>query len=464
MLRQFIASVALAVIAQNACAIETTLPTHSEKFLSVSDIHFNPFASCSPSIIPCPIIVKLSAAPAQKWRSIFDEYDNTTNTTYGSDSGYVLLKSSLAEVSIVVQQEKPRFALLLGDLLAHNYHTQYILYSHDKSTAGYQSFVAKTFQFVTAEVRQAIPHIDIYPALGNNDAYEDYEVNANGKLLHENARTMAVLINDRNNRHNFERSYPAAAFYSVDVPMTKNQRILVLNTVLFSRHAVGHNVKQAANAQLIWLHTQLAQAAREHRSVILAFHIPMGIDVYATIKGMFGEIVEFWEPEYTTAFHKELEEFPGTVKAILPGHIHMDSFQVLKLTDKSSVPVSFTPAISPIYGNNPGFKVFSYDPVTLNVRNYETYYFPLDVGTPKTWQKEYKFSQVYQAPPCHNCDLTHGMKTIAPEGNAATAFKQFYSVGTNSQYITKDNNWLPYYWCDIYSITQQQYQTCISAQ
>jgi sphingomyelin phosphodiesterase acid-like 3 len=459
MLYRFIAGIVLAMLAQTSIAFDMTLQTkHAEKFLSVADVHFNPFATCSPSITPCPLIVKLQAAPAQDWKTLFETYDNTKNTYYGSDSNYVLLKSTLKEVSLVVQQEQPRFAFLLGDLLAHNYHAQYVLYSHDRSSAGYQNFVTKTFQFLTREFRQAIPQIDIYPALGNNDAYEDYEVDANGRLLRQNASIMAVLITDRNNRRSFQQSYPYGGYYAVDVPRGNSQRILVLDTVLFSRKAIGHGVRQAALAQLTWLHKQLATATREHRSVILACHIPVGVDVYATLKGFLGQIVEFWEPEYSAAFDRELQEFPGTVKAVLPAHIHMDSFQIMKLTQKSTVPVSFTPAISPIYGNNPGFKMFSYDADTFNVHNYETYYLPLSGNG--TWEKEYSFRQVYQAP-CQNCDLTHGIKALTPEGTGAEAFKQFYSLGTGSQFITKDNNWLPYYWCDIHSISSQQYQTCI---
>jgi hypothetical protein len=187
----------------------------------------------------------------------------------------------------------------------------------------------------------------------------------------------------------------------------------------------------------------------------------MGINVYSTLKNLFHGLDEFWHPEYSAALQKELHDFPDTVRALLPGHIHMDSFQVVDMRQPASIPVSFTPSISPIFGNNPAFKVYDYDPETFQLVNYETYYYPLDVApAERHWQKEYNFQQIYHAK-CDTCNLTQGIKQITPGNALANAFKKYYSVGTDAQPITQDHNWASYYWCDIFAVTQEAYDACL---
>jgi sphingomyelin phosphodiesterase acid-like 3 len=358
------------------------------KFLTISDVHFDPFADCHVlSIAPCATIAKLRAAPVKDWGKIFDEANETTPSTYGSDTNYFLLKSSLTEIAAQTQQEHPEFALILGDFLAHNFHRQYILYAHDRSQQGFHNFVKKTFQFLTLAFRQAIPDIDIFPVMGNNDAYEDYQVTPAGQVLRENKDTWATLFKNKNNLDNFRHTFSDSGYYVVNNPANKNQSIIVLNTVLFSSHVKDSKTRQAASAELNWFHDQLKSAAAEHRQVMIAFHIPLGIDVYRTMQSFLGGIKEFWQPQYTVIFNKDLAEYPSTVTAILAGHIHIDNFQVLREKQSNEVPVNFTPSISPIYGNNPTFKIYSYDPDTFKLLDSEKFYYSLNKSE-KTWIKE----------------------------------------------------------------------------
>ena len=432
-------------------------------FLSFSDVHFNPFASCKVSVKPCALITQLRQAPATTWEANFEKYDSKAVDGYGHDTNYALLKVSLAAIKAVHQTEQPEFTLILGDFLAHNYREQYVLYSHDHTLAGYQDFVKKTLQFLTLEIRQAIPAGDIYPALGNNDTYTgDYSVVPTGAFLRDTAETWSHLIQDKANQQQLRSTFPKGGYYAVDLPHHPLQRILVLDTVLFSTSAKGGAaVEQAAHEELAWVHVELTKAAAAHQSVLLAFHIPMGINVYKTLMSLFGGVKEFWRPEYSLALENELRLFPDTVRALLPGHIHMDSFQVVGLKELAEIPVSFTPSISPIFGNNPGFKVYNYDPATLKILNYDTYFYSLEAAPDaRRWEKEYNFKQVYHSS-CKTCDLTQGIKMMTPVSALANYYKHYYAVGTNAEPITKDHNWLPYYWCDIFSITAQDYQTCL---
>jgi sphingomyelin phosphodiesterase acid-like 3 len=434
-----------------------------DKFISFSDIHFNPFANCKTlSLTACSLIGKLREAPATQWQSIFEQYDNSDIAGFMHDTNYALLKSSLAEINKVYLSEHPRFAIILGDFLAHNYRAQYVLYAHDKSLAGYQSFVKKTFQFLAIAVRQAIPAGDIYPVVGNNDSYTgDYNVQAHGGFLHDLSVTWAPLISNSDNQKNLRMNFPQYGFYAVTLPDNPSQKFLLLNTVLFSTAVRGHGVNQAANAQLNWLREQLEGARAAHQSVILAFHIPDGVNVYMTLLNIFHGVDEFWQRNYSKKFNELLHEYAETIKAILPGHIHMDSFQVIGTQHENDVPVSFTPSISPIFGNNPGFKVYSYDDKSLQLLNYDVYFYPLnEMPIDRVWRKEYNFNQVYHQN-CPVCALINGMKNLTPAGTLANHFKKFYAVSTEAQPIIKANYWLPYYWCNIFAVGVDAYEACI---
>lgn len=436
---------------------------HTQRFISVSDIHFDPFASCKVLTLgACPLVKKLRQAPAQEWQNLFEQYDSKTLATYGQDTNYALLKTTLAELKRAYQNEHPQFVLILGDFLGHDYRAEYILYSRDPTKSGYQNFVKKTLQFLTSEIRQVIPEGDIYPIVGNNDSYTgDYGVVPKGEFFHDVSNIWATLIKDKSNQASFTRDFPQGGYYVVQSPTNKNQRIIVLNTVLFSTSIQGPHIRQAATDELSWLHKQLVAAAKNHQVVILAFHIPVGINVYATLKNLWSGIKEFWQQRYTNVFQADLAEFAGTITAILPGHIHMDSFQVVGFKKPQKMPVSFTPSISPIYGNNPGFKIYSYDALTFQLKNFKTYYYPLNSKEAiPSWQEEYNFNQVYQGAQ-HEDNLTHGMDGLTPEGNLVSSYKKYYSVGHYAQPITEDHNWLPYYWCNIHTISRSDYQTCL---
>jgi len=359
---------------------------NQEKFLSFSDIHFNPFASCTLiAFKPCPQAIELQKAPVSQWQAILEQYDGKAIIGYGHDTNYALLKVSLAEIKKVSQTDHPYFALLLGDFLAHSFRAQYILNTHDHSKSGYEAFVAKTVIFLTQEIKQTLPNISVFPAVGNNDSYTgDYSVVPQGKFLQDTGSTWATLIKNKNNQESFLRDFHQAGFYSVKVGANN---IIVLDTVLFSHRAKTPEKKAAALKQLTWLDRQLSIATRQNQKVLLAFHIPVGADFPRSMHIFFSKTQEFWLPEYKQRLRQILLKFPLTVTAMLVGHVHRDTIHVLGINMPNAVPVSLTPSISPIFGNNPGFNVYSFDVKTFKLGNVDEYTLPLDRSSAE-WEKK----------------------------------------------------------------------------
>jgi predicted phosphodiesterase len=427
----------------------------TDKFISISDIHFDPFAGCEKLPYPCPIIEKLRSAKYQLWGQILSGNNNLI--AYRKDTNYSLLKTTLLELQTIKKQENPRFVVILGDFLGHNYIDHYRKYSGDRSTDGYYLFVRKTFQFIAYELEKVFPDIDVYSVVGNNDSYQDdYILTPHGAFFHNIADIWVQLMKDRRSKKQFQNTFSIAGYYAVTLPGDKS-KIIVLDTVLFSSLSQTNRVRDAAaKEQLVWLKDQLKMAEKNHQTILLAFHIPAGIDVFSTLR-VFSLVHEFWQPEYTREFEELLNEYSKNIVGILSGHIHMDSFQLINIKRGNPLPVIFTSSISPVFGNNPAFKVFSYDAKTSRLENYDTYFYPLDK---LNWQREYSFNRIYRSV-CYHCDLVSELTQIINNREALENYKKYYAVGHDSQPITEKKSDFPYYLCSIFSITPKAYRACL---
>jgi sphingomyelin phosphodiesterase acid-like 3 len=437
----------------------------TEKFITVADIHFNPFASCEKKSSPCATATALRQAPYQVWDAILARAGYQLAPRYHQETNYFLLKSTIAELARITRQEKPAFILVLGDFLAHGFSQKYKKYAGDPSTAGYQAFVKKTLQFLTAELKKITSAVAIYPVIGNNDSYtHNYEVVPQGAFLQDAATIFSLLINDKIAQAEFRQQFSNGGYYAITLT-EKNKRLIILNSVLFNTNYHTAAMQKAAAAQLTWLAAQLNLAKQQHQKVLLAFHIPPGVNTFLAIKLPYKIIHYFWQPVFwqaaaTELFLETVKPFSTTIIGILAAHIHADAFQLIKSADADYIPVLFTPSISPIYGNNPGYKLFSYDKKTFQLVNVDTYYYPLDSLSAAQWKKEYNFNTIYQTG-CRHCLLVNGMLRLTKDNSLVNFYKKYYAVGQNAQPITTQNAWLPYYWCSIYHIDFPTYQRCI---
>src|SRR5260370_16177442 len=84
----------------------------AEKFLAVSDIHFNPFADPA-------IVANLEAADVSQWNAILASSTVTSFSTYGSDLNDPLLRSAIGEMQ--KQLPSPAFVLISGEFIAHDF-------------------------------------------------------------------------------------------------------------------------------------------------------------------------------------------------------------------------------------------------------------------------------------------------------------------------------------------------------
>jgi sphingomyelin phosphodiesterase acid-like 3 len=436
----------------------------SGQFLLISDIHFDPFYDGT-------LFDQLDAQPVEDWAGILEKSQPPGFCRMGTDTNYALLKSSLDEARR--RMPAPDFILYPGDFLAHLWQTKYdalAKQSHLTAPQPYRAFTAKSIQFLANEFQRRYPNTPILTTLGNDDSYcGDYMITPHGPFLKMFAEAWAPLLGPDANRAAFHATFSQLGHYTLRVPRTKRLRLIVLNSIYCSvtyDNVCGTNTQTPALDQLRWLSSALEQAQAAGETVWLLTHIPPGLNGYSTATGVSqgNPAVTFWQPELTSRFLQLVRQYQATVQIAIVGHTHMDDFRVIRLDGKPVFVSKIAPAISPIYGNNPGFQVYQYDRETGTLQNYQTYYLTnlASDGKPTAdgagiWSLEYDFREAYGFPVLDSRTAMRLAERIGTDANVQQNYIKFYSVSAapeiNAQTIDA-------YRCVIFNVTPPEFQLC----
>jgi len=431
-------------------------------FVWLSDIHFDPLADPQ-------IVEQLAAAEAGQWRAILDA-GSAKFPGYGADTSWPLLASVL-EASAKTQPDSA-FTIVTGDLLAHHLRERFngIASAHDDPA--FRSFVRKTAAFLTLELKQSFPNKPVFVALGNNDdECGDYALQPNGPFLHDTAPFVTGLAGLAD-----AADYARYGVLSAPNPALKKHRIIVLNTVFFSARyhdACEHPGEDPAANELAWLAAELAHAQAHHEKVWLVYHIPPGIDAFASthpkVPSPNPPVVTLWKETYATQFLRILAQFPSVVGPNFAGHIHADDFRLLGGASPGTPPgapfVIDAPPVSPITGQNPSFRTVEFDSKG-QLQNQSTYFLKnlleTAAATPPDWELEYNFQTAFQLPRLDASQYSLLYSKIAASPDIAGQWTSFYaSSSTQGNSITPAN--FRRYYCALGNISVTLYDACVSA-
>lgn len=285
---------------------------------------------------------------------------------YGQgDTGDALWASTQKEVRQVIRTQSPTFIVLLGDLPAH-----------DDSTR------VMNLQTVLTDFSR---HMDlpVFYVPGNNDAlgndrhdgnYHSFTNHVGDNLfsldagqgwpaLHANQTcpdtpsSHACLVDPTN---------PAIQRfgYYVAKPLGTQAklRLIVLNSVIWVNPNDGEayvsddgvSQQQATAQELHWLNTELAAAAKHGDRVLIALHVPPGLDAYSS--------QDMWQATTKNQFIKLVNRYQANIIAILSSHTHMDEIRRIHAENGSLIAIDVsTPGITPLHSNNPGIKRYDYN-------------------------------------------------------------------------------------------------------
>jgi 3',5'-cyclic AMP phosphodiesterase CpdA len=419
-----------------------------EKFLSISDIHFDPFADPA-------IVAKLEAADVAQWDAILASSSMTALSSYGTDINDPLLRSAIGEMQ--KQIPSPAFVVISGDFLAHHFDRSYQKYATDKSQAAYTAFVAKTIAYVAGVLRKAYPGVRIYPTLGNNDSdCGDYAVAPNGAFLTNFREAWRPMVRSRS----FDRRFKTGGYYHADVRSLRNVRIIALNTNFFSTkysNPCGQPGPDAGMRQLAWLDAELSLAKKEHKRVWLLFHIPPGMDVFDTVE--YGgtcpnlKTQAFWKDEYQQQYLKITAAHRLTIIGSFAGHTHQDEFLLA-----SGRFIHITPSVSPVFGNNPAFEIVDVER-NGDVHDYTVWNLP-NVTPP--WTSEYSFNETYGKSKYDTKALTELAAAIRNDPATRQTYFNLTTSGSAKNTATELAKWQGYA-CGMSVTTESAFTTCYCA-
>jgi sphingomyelin phosphodiesterase acid-like 3 len=452
--------------------VQPTVPA-----LLLSDIHFEPFAD--PGKVPA-----LVGAPAGKWPAILAAPPSpdreqrfaalqTTCHTRGVDTSYTLLQSSLHAMQD--HAAGAAFVTVSGDLISHAFSCKYdTLFPHPKPRE-YESFVAKTLEFVIASLRTALPNTPIYAALGNNDtACGDYQLDARSPFLTTVGATILQDLPPAQQKPALQ-TFALGGYYSASLPSPlAKTRLIVLNHLFMSEKysSCGGTPDPAEiDEQLAWVRQELALARQNHEKVWIMGHIPPGVNASSTAAKMRN--ICAGQPPVMFLSSERLEnlllQFDDVIELGIFGHTHMDELRLVKPSAGGEHPASskglaikMVPSISPVDGNNPAFTVARIASASSVLADYEVYFASDQSGVDAKWLPEYDYAQTYHKTSFSAAAVAELITAFLADPTAKTEESQAYIrnffVGDRSAEL---KFFWPQYACALSNLSPKDFAACV---
>jgi sphingomyelin phosphodiesterase acid-like 3 len=420
----------------------------------ISDIHFNPFYDPSLS-------EQLIKADPADWEAIFKTSKVTGFGVVGTnETNYPLFVSSLQNMAQTAN--KPDFIVFTGDFIAHEFQDKFK--ANSQPGDDYKTFIDKVFTFISAMFKKHFPETPVYFCLGNNDSYSgDYKLIANGAFLHKSAEILSGnFLKNQANKDSFALTYPVGGYYKVAPNGSNNTQVIAINSIFFSTKHPNPTIDDPAKKELVWLEEQFKSARQNKQKIWLINHIPPGANVYSTYKDKVWK--PMWQEAYNTQFIQLLEAYAPEITAGFLGHTHMDDWRLLMDSANPKEALVFfhiSPAISPQFGNNPGYQHMTYNRQEFGLLDYKAFYLDLEIKDPASaqWQHEYTFSKAYHQIAINPTTLLTVYKSIKANPHAKQNYMNFYDASNLAQPELNDDNFKAY-WCGIGNWTKDTFNNC----
>ena len=384
--------------------------------LMVSDVHFDPFMGMDSNAV-----AELAQAQPADWDKIFAKHFVEQNWSGRFDTSYLLWQTSLKTMK--TNAAGVRFVTLSGDLLAHDFDTQFFTACSSGNCGDLASFAEKTIDYVLQELRTTLG-VPVYAALGNNDSpCHDYELTPGSEFLHTVGETITKDVPAKE-RDQAEIDFSGEGYYSVTLPAPlNNTRLLVVDDIFLAssygpcpsgpQPPAGKPVPLVGGPWIPWLEKQLGAVRADKKDDAKAWvmgHIPSGVDPFNTVKkklnvcGKTGKPPKMFLPTPDPGSPDELEAalspFGDVITLAIFAHSHMDELRLLPGAQAGdpAVAMKMVPSISPFNSNYPSITIAIVDPATATLVDYQVIAAPDQTGVNPNWTQEYDFAKDYVMP------------------------------------------------------------------
>jgi sphingomyelin phosphodiesterase acid-like 3 len=308
-----------------------------------------------------------------------------------SDSGDDLWEGAKSEIDSVIKKNNPKFLIVLGDF---PFHSRGNLSDVDSSLVTVYNDISKIAR------KNNLPLI-IAP--GNNDSYTgDYKpLTSNHPVFFQpDTDNVATYAND-------SLATPLGCYSVFPFGRSIKFRIVILNSTIFSSHkdgnngvpSYGANQSSDADTEMRWFDEQLHKAYNDSERVLVAMHVPPGLDGNQTLYDHVNKYMWF-SPGIQNRFLDLIHDYQDNIIGLLASHTHMDGIRLLRNNNRDSITsiLISEPGIAPGHGNNPGIKLITYDPNSFALKNFVTYYMDYwnrdTAPTLKDWDSSFIFSKI----------------------------------------------------------------------
>ncbi|MDR3572376.1 MAG: hypothetical protein P4L50_00810, partial [Anaerolineaceae bacterium] len=122
--------------------------------------------------------------------------------------------------------------------------------------------------------------------------------------------------------------------------------------------------------------------------------------------------------------------------------------------------LAITAGISPYFGNNPAYKIFALNNVSLAPVDYSAVNCNLMVA-PSQFNGYYTFSQAYDLEGSLGASLVELFPTLRASKTAQKQYQEAFDSGNNAYNPITSTNW-PAYWCGIGFMDQQEFFAAVN--
>jgi sphingomyelin phosphodiesterase acid-like 3 len=423
--------------------------------LVFSDIHFNPFDDPS-------LFAALNTADVSAWPGIF-QTSKKPPSPWNEDTNYASLILALSSISQNLGTSP--FVIYTGDLLGHYFPFYFKKYNGDvEDIPAMEAFADKTVAFVTAQIRSSVGDIPVMFALGNSDSYLGLFPETSF-LSHTAATFYTQFLNGSTDQSAFLNTFTTGGYYLAE-PAGKNLMVIGLNTVVFAYAKTANEV----GPELDWLDKSLASAQAQGKKVWLLMHIPPGAVLGTTATTPSGNVdsnghittaTMMWQSGLYESFMQVLAKYPGVVAMTLGAHTHMSEYRILS----EDIVLEITPAISPVFGNNPAFKIFTISSDTLKPTDYRIMNYDL-ATMPVQFNSYYKFSVAYSMQGFLDDSLYSLFPVLRTDMAKQAIYRSYYYSGssyTGSPVIPINDTIWPIYWSGIGKINNHEFINSVNS-
>jgi len=164
-----------------------------------------------------------------------------------------------------------------------------------------------------------------------------------------------------------------------------------------------------------------------------------------------------WEPNYQATFMQVLQKYPGVIAMTLAGHTHMDEYRIML----PNTLLQITPGISPVFTNDPAYKIFTLDQQTFAPIDFSSVNFDLST-MPVQFSNYYTFSKAYSMTGTMPAFLTGLYPALITNSQLQALYRSYYFSGNNSPSPLTDLKW-PAYWAGIGLMWEQELTNAVNS-